>query len=189
MYIIVHDQHKLIIFGDESLNDKLNSIITENQFIEQHISSNFNDKFEEFKKDKIIIEAAGGMVFNSNNELLMIFRRGFWDMPKGKLDPGETIEECAIREVQEETGLKHIVATTKLQCTYHLYTIGHQTILKPSHWFRMEFHGEEKFIPQTEEDITEIKWVNKETAASLSAQMYPSILEMVLTYFLNPKTS
>ena len=67
------------------------------------------ESFKDYTKDKVIIEAAGGLVFNEKNELLMIFRRGFWDLPKGKVDEGETLEQCAVREVQEETGLQNIM--------------------------------------------------------------------------------
>lgn len=142
------------------------------------------EAFDAFKMDKMIIEAAGGMVLNSAGELLMMKRRGFWDMPKGKLDEGESIEECAIREVSEETGLKAINIIRKLQTTYHTYTYKGQNALKPSHWFLMSNAGNESLIPQAEEDITEIRWVNKEEARSLADQAYPSIKEMIEKYYL-----
>jgi 8-oxo-dGTP pyrophosphatase MutT (NUDIX family) len=65
-------------------------------------------------KKKTIV-AAGGLVFNENKELLMIYRRSKWDLPKGKLDEGETIEECAIREVEEETGVQQIILGKLIQ--------------------------------------------------------------------------
>jgi 8-oxo-dGTP pyrophosphatase MutT (NUDIX family) len=138
-----------------------------------HIESEAS--FKAYTKDKIIIEAAGGLVFNEKNELLMIFRRGFWDLPKGKVDEGETHEECAVREVQEETGLHNIKLGDFLNTTYHTYTLNNQSILKPSHWYKMEHWGNEILIPQTEEDISEIKWVSKVEAQDLKDKMYTTI--------------
>jgi 8-oxo-dGTP pyrophosphatase MutT (NUDIX family) len=139
--------------------------------------------YKDYIRDKIIIEAAGGLVFNEKNELLMIFRRGFWDLPKGKVDEGETLEQCAVREVQEETGLQNIKLGTFLTTTYHTYDLKGKTIIKPSHWFRMEIWDDEKLIPQTEEDITAIKFVTKEIAYSLLDEMYPTIKIIVEQYF------
>ena len=146
---------------------------------------NSEQELQQFMKGKMIIEAAGGMVFNQAGELLMMKRRGFWDMPKGKLDEGESIEECAIREVSEETGLLNLTIVKKLQITYHTYLYKGKQALKPSHWFLMSQTGHEALIPQTEEDITEIRWVNKEEARSLVDQAYPSIAEMIDSYYIN----
>ncbi|MFN6373932.1 MAG: NUDIX hydrolase [Chitinophagia bacterium] len=140
--------------------------------------------FAAYNSNKIIIEAAGGMVFNSKRELLMMKRKGKWDMPKGKLDDGETMEDCAIREVIEETGLSPLQLIKKLQTTYHTYPYQGKTALKPSHWYLMEYAGIQNPIPQTEEDITEICWADKELAKKLINNAYPSIREMVQKYFL-----
>jgi 8-oxo-dGTP pyrophosphatase MutT (NUDIX family) len=141
------------------------------------------EAYQDYIKDKIIIEAAGGLVFNEKNELLMIFRRGFWDLPKGKVDEGETLEQCAVREVQEETGLHNIKLGAFLTTTYHTYPLKGQTILKPSHWYKMVNWGNETLIPQTEEDITAIKFVSKEIAYTLLEEMYPTIKIVVEQYF------
>jgi 8-oxo-dGTP pyrophosphatase MutT (NUDIX family) len=159
MYIIVHEPSgKLILRSKKALNA--------------------------FALDKLLIEAAGGMVLNQKGELLMIFRKGLWDMPKGKLDDGESIEECALREVSEETGLTKLKMIRELQTTYHTYPYKGKTALKPSHWYLMHYHGNEKLVPQLEEDITEIKWANKQEAKRLIENAYPSIKEMIKKYYL-----
>jgi 8-oxo-dGTP pyrophosphatase MutT (NUDIX family) len=160
MYITVHEPEGAIVFKDEV-------------------------ELNQFASDKMIIEAAGGMVFNTKGELLMMKRRGKWDMPKGKLDEGESIEECAIREVMEETGLTGLKSVKKLQTTYHTYAYKGNIALKPSHWFLMEYSGIETPIPQTEEDITEICWVDKKRAEKLIKNAFPSIREMIEKYFLS----
>lgn len=137
-----------------------------------------------FLADKLIIEAAGGMVFNPQGELLMMLRRGQWDMPKGKLDEGETIEACALREVKEETGISNLRLCGKLHTTYHTYPFQGKTVLKPSHWYKMEYAGTEDLVPQTEEGITELRWVDKVESAELAKKAYPSIREMIKKYYL-----
>ncbi len=134
-----------------------------------------------FWKQFKVIKAAGGFVLNEKNELLMIFRKGFWDLPKGKLDPGETLEQCAIREVQEETGLKDVVLNVFLSTTYHTYDEFGKHVLKESWWYKMNASSSEKLTAQTEEDITGIAWKKIEEVQKLLPLAYPSIREVILT--------
>lgn len=133
------------------------------------------------------IIAAGGLVTNDNNELLMIFRRGKWDLPKGKLDEGEKIEECAVREVQEETGLKSIKLGKLVGITYHEYfdTYSNQDVNKETHWYAMKALPGQKLVPQTEEDIQEIEWVRKEILDVYLNNSYANIVDIV-NRFLQP---
>lgn len=140
--------------------------------------------FNEYLLRCIKIEAAGGMVLNAKGELLMMFRKGKWDMPKGKLDEGETIKECALREVSEETGLTALNIGRKLQTTYHTYTLKGKKVIKFSHWYFMKYVGNEIPVPQTEEDITEVRWVDKKEAERLIEDAYASIREVVKKYYL-----
>jgi len=131
-----------------------------------------------FFKKFTIIQAAGGLVKNNENKFLMIFRRGKWDLPKGKLDKGETIEDCAKREVKEETGLNDVKINSPLLITYHTYHEGTKFILKESHWFTMAITGEQKLTPQTEEDIFDIKWIGPDDLNSYLAKSFPMISDI-----------
>ena len=137
--------------------------------------------------EKLIIVAGGGLVFNENNELLMIFRRGFWDLPKGKLDEGETIETCAVREIKEETGLQQVQLHQLIGVTEHLYFDKYlgKEVIKQSHWYLMTTNSNQVLTPQTEEDITHIKWVAKNALSDYLAKSYPSIVEIINKYLMS----
>lgn len=148
-----------------------------NQGIIYH--DNLAELKEEFFKQFEIIVAGGGLVFNEQDEILMIFRRSKWDLPKGKLDAGETIEECALREVREETGLKNVVLGKKLGITFHTYTERGTLMLKESHWFEMKALGNEVLVPQAEEDIHEVKWVDKGGLEECKKNSFAGIVEIL----------
>lgn len=128
-----------------------------------------------------IIIAGGGIVTNELGELLMIFRRGKWDLPKGKLDAGETIEECALREVTEETGVGHLKLGNLIAVTKHEYfdKYQQQDVIKESHWYRMKVKGVPALIAQTEEDITAIEWTKPEEIASRLNNSFDTIREVL----------
>lgn len=126
-----------------------------------------------------IIRAAGGLVFNEKGEALFIFRKGKWDLPKGKLDENEPLEACAVREVEEETGLKNVLLKEFLITTYHTYTENGQQILKESHWYRMEVKGKQELKPQIEEEITEIRWVSQKDWSVLTNNSFPLIKKVL----------
>lgn len=127
------------------------------------------------------ILAAGGLVYNEKDELLMIFRRGKWDLPKGKLDEGERIEDCAVREVMEETGLTTVVRGDLIGITYHQYFDQwvKEEVIKETHWYRMQAPGQQKLVPQTEEDIEIIKWVDEKELENCLKNSYDNIVEIV----------
>lgn len=125
------------------------------------------------------IFAGGGVVVNEEGSLLMIFRRGKWDLPKGKLDPGETIAACALREVQEETGLKTIELGAMIGETFHIYTENKKDLLKSTTWFHMRVSGVPVLIPQAEENILEAKWVPKNEIEEHAKLSYQGIRDVI----------
>ena len=133
------------------------------------------DFFHLFKR----IDAAGGLVKNEKGEMLFIFRLGKWDLPKGKLAANETPEEAAIREVMEETGLSELRITGSLPSTFHIYTRKGKQILKQTWWFKMEAKSSQSLVPQTEEEISEVRWVAMKDLEIVLANTYGSIKELV----------
>jgi len=155
-----------------------NNIIIFCKEIEQ-LKADFFNYFE-------VIEAAGGVVFNPDKEILLIHRRGFWDLPKGKIDEGETVREAALREVEEETGIRNInilkpivLKYNQSSVTYHYYETGSRKCIKLTHWFEMEIEDYQQLIPQTEEDIEKVVWQRLETIPDLYPEMYDSIIDVI----------
>ena len=132
-----------------------------------------------FFKHFTIIQAAGGLVENEKGEWLIIFRRGKWDLPKGKMDEGETPEETAIREVMEETGLQDVILSNHILDTYHIYTEYGKQILKETFWYKMKVSGEQSITPQTEEDIEQVKWIKASEWNLYENESYAAIREVM----------
>jgi 8-oxo-dGTP pyrophosphatase MutT (NUDIX family) len=134
-----------------------------------------------FKKVSLhftILVAAGGLITNPAGEVLMMFRRGKWDLPKGKQDPGEDLETCALREVAEETGLHNVSLENKIIETYHYYPMKNKKVLKHTHWYRMQFTGTELTVPQIEEDIQDLQWIKPENVDKYLKFSYENIREV-----------
>lgn len=125
-----------------------------------------------------IIEAAGGVVFNENQDVLVIYRLKFWDLPKGKIDKGETPEIAAVREIQEETGLNQVDLGKHLINTYHTYTHKDKRILKKTYWYKMGT-SETKLTPQYSEDIEKAEWVNLKDFLASQPKIYQNILDVL----------
>ncbi len=180
--------HDDAVFIDDFSPPAVNSIIHEMRLEKIHAGIFLHKDFDQLKKafwkKFLIVKAAGGLVFNEKKEMLFIFRRGKWDLPKGKLDEGETIEQCAVREVEEETGLKNIELKNAIVTTYHTYDENGKHILKESYWFEMHVSGPQKLIPQTIEDINEAKWVKKKNVNELMKNTFPSIKDVLKSFKL-----
>lgn len=175
--------HDDAVFIDELNLHTVKSMIHEMQEKAVHAGVFFNKDLTELKnaffKKFTIIHAAGGFVLNENDEVLMMFRRGKWDLPKGKMDKGETFEECAVRETEEETGLKNVKLISPLITTYHTYHEGTRYVLKETKWFTMKVEGEQKLIPQAEEQITKLEWVGKNNLKEYLQNSFPSVADVL----------
>jgi 8-oxo-dGTP pyrophosphatase MutT (NUDIX family) len=175
--------HPDTVFIDEISTAAINSLLHEINKPQFRAGIILGENFEKLKagffKHFHLIKAGGGVVKNENEEILLMFRRGKWDLPKGKLDEGETIEACAKREVEEETGLQKIEIIKPLTITYHTYVQFGKHNLKETHWYAMQTKGNEKLIPQTEEDITELAWVKKEDLQEYLSNSFPAIAEVL----------
>jgi len=120
-------------------------------------------------------KAGGGVVFHSDGSLLMIYRDGKWDLPKGGIEKNESIEQTALREVEEETGVGGLVLGPKLQKTYHIFKRNGRYKLKITHWFEMHTDYRGPFQNQIEEGITEVRWVPPHQWAEALQQSYENI--------------
>ena len=136
---------------------------------------------EDFKKCFKNIYAAGGLIKNSDGDFLLIYRRGRWDLPKGKLRKKESYEEAAIREVEEECGISGVKVLQPLISTYHTYYIKEKIVLKRTAWYEMVYTGKETPVPQKEEDITEILWIPAAKLDRYLQQCFPAVRD-VFTY-------
>ncbi len=143
--------------------------------------------FKQLKKMYIHIPAAGGLVINHEGKLLLIKRNGKWDLPKGKIEKAEKKRTAAAREVEEECGISNLSIINKVKKTYHTYEAYGKKVLKTTHWYLMQYHGNEELRPQTKEGITEVAWKSKEEVKECMKNMYSSLLDVV-TYYIASKT-
>ena len=139
----------------------------------------FSNEFEiilnMFKKKYPEIIAAGGKVINNNSEILFIYRNKKWDLPKGKAEKNEIISETALREVEEETGIKNLSIIKPLDKTYHIFKRDGKNYLKSTYWFEMKSDFNGKFKPQKKEGITRVEWIGIENLSSILPQSYANI--------------
>jgi len=127
-------------------------------------------------KSKISVEkAAGGLVYNPKGEILFIYRNGKWDLPKGGIEKNEGKKEAAIREVEEETGVKNLKIIDKIDKTYHIFKRSGKFRLKITYWYKMETSFTENLTPQEEEGIEKAVWVQPDQIAELLENSYENI--------------
>lgn len=136
--------------------------------------------FETLSQEFKVVRAAGGVVTNSNGELLMINLRNRWDLPKGHIDEGEESHVAALREVLEETAVEaEIIENKPLATTWHAYNIYGPWELKSTDWWMMRASSNTAPKPQNEEGITEVRWMSSEARTEALNNTYETIKEVV----------
>jgi 8-oxo-dGTP pyrophosphatase MutT (NUDIX family) len=181
--ITAYAHHDDAVLIDEFSHPAVNSMIHEMRLEKIHAGIFVHSNLEELRKAVwkkfLLVKAGGGLVRNGEGQYLFMLRRGIWDLPKGKLDPGETIEQCAVREVGEETGLQGVQLGAPLLVTYHTYDENGKHLLKESHWFRMNAPDMKGLRPQQAEQITELRWVDGEAMKALLRNTFPSVRDVI----------
>jgi 8-oxo-dGTP pyrophosphatase MutT (NUDIX family) len=189
MYKVFVNDKPLFLTNQVAKETDFQLFLLETVDIEQLIVKMFNNKIKKAYlyhpdekeilskvKEKIPVKkAGGGLVYNKKGEVLFIFRNGKWDLPKGGCDKGEEIEDCSIREVEEETGVTDLKISKKLQKTYHVFKRNGVYRLKITHWFEMTTTFEGTPIPQENEGIEKVAWLNQEQINEALTNSYENI--------------
>lgn len=182
--------HPDAVFIDELSTPAIKSLLHEIKKDDFHAGIIWNKDLEKLKKAFFkhfeVIEAAGGIVLNEKKEILFIFRRGKWDLPKGKMDKKEKEEDCAQREIEEETGVKGLLLKKKVGETFHVYDEFGKHFLKISHWFYFTCNNKQTLQPQTEEDITKAEWIKTKDIKEPIKNTYANIKDILAKFFDEP---
>jgi 8-oxo-dGTP pyrophosphatase MutT (NUDIX family) len=139
----------------------------------------FRSLFEE-------MTASGGVVFNPENKLLMIYRNGKWDLPKGKLEKGEEPAQAALREVEEECGISELKLIDQYAIIWHTYKMDDKYFLKKTYWYRMSSTYNGKLTPQLEEGITDVRWMSRKDVILATENTWTSIRELIREKMISP---
>ncbi|MGB0887530.1 MAG: NUDIX hydrolase [Vicingaceae bacterium] len=171
-----------ITFFSEEITSFIVDLIFNDAKIE-HINivvKNYGAAFVNFQKYFKIIEAAGGVVKNTENKKLFIYRLDKWDLPKGKIEKGEGIRDAALREVEEECGINNLTINNALPDTFHIYKHKEKMIFKRTYWFDMSSDFEGELVPQLEENITKVEWLtDAQIEEKVLKNTYASINELL----------
>ncbi len=170
--------HVIILNAAETTVDKFFKLIQQSkELVYQSVTLVVENKpaiETQIKNFYKVVKAAGGVVFNEEQKILMMYRLGKWDLPKGKRDDNEKAKQTAVREVEEECGIK-VKLSEKLCTTWHTYTMGTRKILKRTKWYRMNCTDESKMQPQTEEGIEKLEWMTEKEVQTALLNSYSSI--------------
>jgi len=177
-----NNNYRIYIFKDIVVDEILHTLKRGNSKGVNLFCANLERDWKTFKKYFKVVSAAGGLVLNPNNEILFIQRLGIWDLPKGKIEKGETIEETAVREVEEECGVNGLIIENSLITTYHLFFMNDIMQLKITHWFLMETNFQEKLTPQLEEGITKVEFKNEAQVNDAMQNTYANIKLVLNAY-------
>lgn len=189
MYKVFVNDKPLFLTNTVEKETDFRMFLLESVDIEQLIVNMFNNKVKKaflyhpdeketlkVLKEKIpVAKAGGGLVYNKKGEVLFIFRNGKWDLPKGGIEKHEEIEDTAMREVEEETGVSGLKITQKLQKTYHVFKRNGTYRLKVTHWFEMKTDFNGPLFGQLEEGIEKVAWLNPEQIKEALTNSYENI--------------
>ena len=182
--------HPDVVFVDELSSPAIKSMVHEIKKDNFYAGILWNSDLEKLKqaffKHFTVIEAAGGIVQNDDKDLLFIFRRGKWDLPKGKMEKNETAEIAAAREIEEETGVTNLTLKKKIGDTFHIYDEFGKHFLKISHWYYFNCPSKQELQPQTIEDISEVKWFKTKDIRKPVANTYATIKDILQSFFDTP---
>lgn len=143
------------------------------------IHKNKNKLLKKFLKKLPNVIAGGGKVYNDKGDILFIYRNDKWDLPKGKIEGKETIEETAIREVTEETGVSGLQIVKPLDTTYHIFKRNGRYKIKVTYWFEMISTFKGNLYAQEDEGITKVEWLNKEQTKEALENSYANIKALI----------
>lgn len=168
------------------LNERIHTFIEQNDGPDLILKClNVDTLFEELKSQFKYIEAAGGLI-EQNRKYLFIYRLNKWDLPKGKIDKGENPKQAAIRECEEECAITGLEIINELPSTYHIYPYKGTYALKTTYWFLMKSDFSGKLIPQTEENIEKVEWLDETTIKNeVIKNTYPSVLDLIFVTIPN----
>ncbi|MGB5419223.1 NUDIX hydrolase [Algibacter sp.] len=143
------------------------------------IHKNPDKILKKFLKKLPNVIAGGGKVYNEKGEILFIYRNDKWDLPKGKAEKKETIEETSIREVEEETGVKGLKITKPLETTYHIFKRNGRYRIKITYWFEMKTDYDGVLLAEENEGITKVAWLNEKQSIEALENSYANIKLLV----------
>lgn len=189
MYKVFVNDKPLFLTNEVAKETDFQLFLLESVDIEQLIVKMFNNKIKKAYlyypdekeilkkvKEKIPVKkAGGGLVYNAEGKVLFIYRNGKWDLPKGGIEKNEDIEDTALREVEEETGVNQLKITRKLQKTYHIFKRGGKYRLKITHWFEMKSNFQGTPTPQANEGIEKVAWLSPEEVRDALGNSYENI--------------
>lgn len=181
---ISSDNHWIRCDNPEKIKLELSKFLSNQDLSQLFLYNNDNpDKlFSHFISLFSFVEAAGGLVRDDLGRFLFIHRLGWWDLPKGKTEPGEAAPEAALREVSEETGLQRLTIGRTLPSTYHVFDRKGTRYLKCTHWYEMQSADVGPLIPQVEEDITDVRWFSPMELSVPLSHTYPAITGLIEDY-------
>jgi 8-oxo-dGTP pyrophosphatase MutT (NUDIX family) len=178
------DKYRIYSREEKSIDDVMFELTSKQVDGIVYLSSDPGEAWKEFVSKHTLVETSGGLVQNEKGKYLIIFRKGRWDLPKGKIEYDETVEEAAIREVMEECGIKKLTLVRPIGPSFHTYLESGKRILKKTHWFLMSAPSDVPLFPQKEEGIEEAEWMSKEEIARrVIPETYSSVSQLLRNFF------